>query len=268
MSTHSQATKLILENGRCVGVEYVKDGEQQEARATKEVIVCAGAIESPHLLLSPASARRRTCGRTAIDVKAELPGVGENFHNHVLTGVIREGKQQVPTGKQNLSEAALFCKSDPAGRRPTCRSRSCTCPFNIIVGQTHPNAICILPGVVRPLSRGYVRLSSSDPLVKPRVNPNYLAAQGRPRPARAGRAGSRARSSRRSAFSDWVGEELMPGPDVGNSDDDLNAFVTQQGRLVPPPGRLLPDGPRRARRRRPASCACTASRACASPTRA
>ena len=51
VSQHSQATRLILENGKCVGVEYVKDGERQEARATKEVIVCGGAIESPHLLL-------------------------------------------------------------------------------------------------------------------------------------------------------------------------------------------------------------------------
>lgn len=51
VSQHSLATKLILENGKCVGVEYIKDGARQVARATREVIVSAGAIESPHLLM-------------------------------------------------------------------------------------------------------------------------------------------------------------------------------------------------------------------------
>ena len=100
-------------------------------------------------------------------------------------------------------------------------------PFDIIVGQTHPNAISILPGVVRPLSRGYVRLSSADPLVKPRVNPNYLAAKAdRDRLVQGVKLAREIFATR--AFSDWAGEELLPGHDVGNSDDDLNAFVTRK----------------------------------------
>ena len=146
----------------------------------------------------------------------------------MLTGVIRECKQQVPTGKQNLSEAALFCKSDPAaGRRPDLQIAFVHVPFDIIVGQTHPNAISILPGVVRPLSRGWVRLSSADPLVKPRVNPNYLAAKAdRDRLVQGVKLAREIFATK--AFSDWVGEELLPGPRRRNSDDDLNAFVTQK----------------------------------------
>src|SRR5262249_3193938 len=87
VSQHSQATRLILEGGRCVGVEYVKDGEKQEARATREVIVCAGAIESPHLLLVSGIGAPQHLKPYGIDVEVELPGVGENFHNHELTGV-------------------------------------------------------------------------------------------------------------------------------------------------------------------------------------
>ena len=120
LSQHSQATRLILENGRCVGVEYVKDGERQEARATREVIVCAGAIESPHLLLASGIGATQNLRPYGIDVEVELPGVGENFHNHVLTGVIREGKQQVPTGQAEplRGRALLQVRPGLAGARP------------------------------------------------------------------------------------------------------------------------------------------------------
>jgi choline dehydrogenase len=99
-------------------------------------------------------------------------------------------------------------------------------PFDIIVRQTHPNAISILPGVVRPLLRGYVRLSSSDPLVKPRVDPNYLAARAdRERLVQGVKLARELFATK--ALSEWVGEELLPGHDVSNSDEDLVAFVTR-----------------------------------------
>ena len=107
----------------------------------------------------------------------ELPGVGQNFHNHVLTGVIYECKQPVPPGNLNLSESALFLKSDPGWVGPDLQIAFVHVPFNIIVGQGHPNSVSILPGVVRPMSRGWIKLASADPMVKPLVNPNYLGAQ-------------------------------------------------------------------------------------------
>ena len=109
-----------------------------------------------------------------IEPTVDLPGVGKNFHNHVLTGVIHESPQPVPPGKQNLSESALFVKSDPAETGPDLQIAFVHVPFNIIVGQGHPNSISILPGVVRPRSRGSVKLASADPAVPPLVDPNYL----------------------------------------------------------------------------------------------
>jgi choline dehydrogenase len=188
------------------------------------VIVSAGAIESPKLLLLSGIGPEAQLGEFGIKVHAKLDGVGENFHNHVLTGVIRECTQPVPQGKQNLSEAALFCKSDPAWPAPDLQIAFVHVPFNIIVGQGHPNSVSILPGVVRPLSRGWVRLSSADPTVRPRINPNYLAAK-----ADRDRLIQGVRLSREifatSAFSSWVGDELMPGPDTSSSDEDLLNFV-------------------------------------------
>lgn len=224
LSTDSYATRLLIEGGRCVGVEYLKDGELVQARARREVIVCAGALESPHLLLLSGIGPEGQLKEYGIDAKMPLPGVGENFHNHVLTGVIYECAKPVPPGNQNLSEAALFCKSDPAWPAPDLQIGFVHVPFNIIVGQGHPNSVSILPGVVRPLSRGWVRLASADPSVRPRVNPNYLGATSdRDRLVQAVRLSREIFATK--AFSEWIGDELMPGPGVGASDDDLNAFV-------------------------------------------
>jgi choline dehydrogenase len=222
VSTGSQATRLLFKGDRCTGVEYVKDGKKHTAHAAKEVVLSCGAIESPKLLLLSGIGPAAHLREHGVDVKVDLPGVGENFHNHVLTGVIYECKQPVPPGHQNLSEVALFTRSDPGWPVPDLQIGFVHVPFNIIVGQGHPNSISILPGVVRPLSRGTIRLASSDPLEKPLVDPNYLGA--RSDLDRLAQAVEIAREIfATSAFSDWVGDEMMPGPDV-KTDEQILAF--------------------------------------------
>jgi choline dehydrogenase len=152
-----------------------------------------------------------------------VPGVGENFHNHVLTGVIDEASQPVPPPHQNLSESALFCKSDPGWVGPDLQIAFVHVPFNIIIGQGHPNSISILPGVVRPMSRGWIRLASKNPLDKPLVNPNYLGVESDlERLVQAVKIARQIYATR--AFSSWVKQELMPGPDV-QTDAQLRDFV-------------------------------------------
>ncbi|MFQ5794619.1 MAG: GMC family oxidoreductase [Candidatus Bipolaricaulia bacterium] len=226
LSTNAQATRLLFEGKRCVGVEYSQDGEAKTARANHEVIVCGGALESPKLLLLSGIGNPNHLKEFDIPVIADLPGVGENFHNHVLTGVICEASQPVPPGNLNLSESALFCKSDPGWIGPDLQIGFVHVPFDIIIGQGHPNSFTILPGVVRPMSRGWIRLASNDPLDKPLVNPNYLGVQ-----VDVDRLVQGVKIARdifaTQAFSSWVGEELLPGPDV-QSDDQLRAFARQR----------------------------------------
>jgi len=223
LSPNSHATRLLFEGGRCIGVEYARNGEVLSARANFEVIVSCGALESPKLLLLSGIGHPAQLRQFDIPMVADLPGVGENFHNHVLTGVICEASQSVPVGHQNLSEAALFCKSEPGMIGPDLQIGFVHVPFNILVGRGHPNSISILPGVVRPLSRGDVRLLSADPLAKPRVNPNYLGAQ-----ADLDRLLQAVRIARdifgAKAFAPWLKQELMPGPQV-RSDLQLHEFA-------------------------------------------
>lgn len=222
LQPNSVATRLIIENGKCVGVEYVRDGKKEEVRANREVIVCGGALESPKLLMLSGIGPAAHLAEHGIETVVDLPGVGMNFHNHVLTGLIMSCKKDVPPPNNQMSEAALFCKSDPGWEGPDLQIAFVHVPFDIIIGQNTPNAISILPGVVRPLSRGWIKLASSDPLEKPLVNPNYLGVK-----SDLDRLVQSVELSREifatKAFSEWVDKELLPGPDwAGKS---LEEFV-------------------------------------------
>jgi choline dehydrogenase len=129
----------------------------------------------------------------------------------------------VEPGRQNLSEAALFTTSQPGMLAPDLQIAFVHVPFDIIVGQQHPNAVSILPGVVRPQSRGWIRLSGSDPFAAPLVNPNYLGDR-----SDLDRLVQAVELSRdifgTSAFREVLAGELVPGPDVTDK-KELAAFV-------------------------------------------
>ena len=222
LASSSIATRLLFEGTRCVGVEYQQDGELKTATATTEVIVCNGALESPKLLLLSGIGPSAQLKQFGIPVTVDLAGVGENFHNHVLTGVIAEASEDVPAGRQNLSEAALFCKSDPGWEGPDLQIGFVHVPLDVIIGQNNPNSVTLLPGLVRPLSRGWIRLASANPLDMPLVNPNYLGCE-----SDAIRLAQAVQMSRdifkAKAFRGHIKGELKPGPDY--SDGQLIDYV-------------------------------------------
>lgn len=239
-------SRLLVRQGTCTGVEYRQgepashDGEgralagravsaaepgPRTARCRREVIVCAGAIDTPKILLLSGIGDPAELSRHGITPVASLPGVGKNFHNHVLTGVIRETDEPVPPGRNNLSEAALFLASAPGLPAPDLQLALVHVPFDIIVGSRHPNAVSILPGLERPASRGSVRLASADPADPPLIDPNYLA--DRSDVARLVQGVELSREIFAApAFREALGEELLPGPGVSGR-DALEGFVRQ-----------------------------------------
>ena len=232
LRTNAQAAELIWQGTRCVGVTYrqragAEDtgdgrrlGEVSESepgihsvRANREVLVCAGAIESPKLLMLSGLGPADQLSKHDIPLVADLPGVGENFHNHVLVGLISETKDPVEPGRQNLSESALFATSEPGMIAPDLQLGFVHVPFDIIVGAQHPNAVSILPGVVRPLSRGWIRLASSDPFDAPLINPNYFGdSSDLTRLVQAFELSREIFAT--SAFQPVLTKELMPGKEV------------------------------------------------------
>lgn len=221
--TGAQATRLLFEGTHCMGVEYHRQGRRENAYCTAEVVVSCGALESPKLLLLSGMGQPEQLGRVGVPIRVALPGVGENFHNHVLTGVIREAARPLPAPHLNLSESALFCQSAPGWVGPDLQLAFVHVPFDATIAQQHPHSISILPGVVRPLSRGWVRLASHDPLARPLVHPNYLGVEADLTRLMQGVELARELFATR-AFSDWVGPELMPGHRV-ETKAQLRAFV-------------------------------------------
>jgi choline dehydrogenase len=246
LRTGAQAMQLVFEGQRCVGVTYRQDPESQlsgegrrvgqgdpkdreepgvrTVRAAGEVIVCAGAIESPKLLLLSGIGDVEQLRQFDIPLVANVPGVGQNYHNHILIGVTVETVDLVEPGRQNLSEAALFTTSQPGMIAPDLQLGFVHVPFDTAAAQQHPNnAVSILPGVVRPQSRGWIRLASADPFTKPAINPNYLA--DRADVARMVQAVKLARDIFAApALKELLRGELSPGPDV-QTDSELESFV-------------------------------------------
>ena len=112
LKTGALATKLLFEKDRCVGVEYVVDGQVSTVRAEHQVIVCCGAIESPKLLMLSGIGDAEQLKQLGIPVRTDLPGVGQNFQDHPLViGPIGWMTQPGADPKGQMTEVSLFWKS-------------------------------------------------------------------------------------------------------------------------------------------------------------
>lgn len=211
LRAHSFVTRILLTSDRATGVQYLRNGELHTAGAEVEIILCAGAVQSPKLLMLSGIGRERPLARLGIDTRVPLPGVGENFHDHaLLVAPVARGGRQAPEPNLNLCEACLFAASD-GGPTP-----------DLQIGFVHraqfqpepdPRLMTALTGLVRPLSRGTLRLSGPDPLAEPLVDPGYLThpADG----ARLVQGFELARELFHArAFAAWDVREVTPGADV------------------------------------------------------
>jgi choline dehydrogenase len=220
----AQATRLAFQGRRCTGVEYRQGNETKQVSANREVVVCAGAIDSPKLLLLSGIGDGERLAQFGIPVLHHLPGVGENFHNHVLVPVIAAASQRIPDPTQGMSEAALFYKSEPGWPGPDMQMGFVHGDPQQVNNPERPSVMVMLPGLVRPASRGWLRLASPDPTAPPLIHPNYLACE-----ADFQRLLDAVRLSRRlfgtESLGEWVQSEVLPGPDY--SDERLGDYVRQ-----------------------------------------
>lgn len=229
----AQATRVLLENGRATGVEYVQDGQRRVVRAEREVIVSCGAIESPKLLMHSGIGDPEQLKPFDIAVNVALPGVGQNFHDHPLViGPIGRMDRPGPDPLGNMTEVGLFWPSVPGmsvpdleiclvHRAPFGEAFFANVVRRLQTGQpvapaaqlVDPHIVLALPGLVQPLSRGWVKLTSSDPLAAPEVSANYGAE-----PYDIDRIVTMVQIARdiyaSKAFQAWGMQELSPGPTV------------------------------------------------------
>jgi choline dehydrogenase len=223
VATRTSVRRLIVEGGRCTGVEVERDGSVQQLRAQREVILCAGAIDSPRLLLLSGIGPAQELSDVGIDPVVDLPGVGRNLHDHLLMGVLWEAAQAVPPPEYNLAESSMFLRSNPSLAVPDLHFMCIHVPFHLPTFAVAEGAWTIAVGLVRPASRGTLRLASADPAQPPLIDPGYLTAEADVEAMVEGIKLARDVAGA-GAFDAWRGAEALPGADV-QDDDALRDFV-------------------------------------------
>lgn len=249
--------KLLIEGGRAVGcLGRRQDGREESFRAAREVLLCAGAIMSPKLLMLSGIGDGGALQELGIPVVLHRPAVGENLQDHFITRFIFRTR---PAGTLNeltatrlrmaamalgyalrrsgpmavgATEATLFARVTPGAEEAEVQ-------FQFINFSLTPGAGYVLPkhpgfmfnfGQCRPESRGSLSLRSADPDDKPVIRANYLS---HPTDQHVMLESSRlaARLGRTRPFADLVEQQLHPSPDV-ESDDDMLDYIRQTGTTV------------------------------------
>jgi choline dehydrogenase len=176
--TGALARRLLFDGTRCIGVEWSEGGRAQRAHA-QDVVVCGGTIGSPQLLLLSGVGPAAHLRSLGIDVVADLPGVGENLHDHLLSPVIFSAERDVgpPSPGLPACQTHLFWRSRPGLAVPDLQ------PIHFMFPMYEPwmrgpeNGFTLMAGMVRPVSRGSLRLTGpapEDPVV---LDPNILACE-------------------------------------------------------------------------------------------
>ncbi|MBW4627037.1 MAG: GMC family oxidoreductase N-terminal domain-containing protein [Brasilonema octagenarum HA4186-MV1] len=223
--TGALVTKLLVEGTRCVGVEYLHEGTLHQVRVNQEVILSAGAFDSPKLLMLSGIGTAEHLQAMGISVVADLPGVGQNLQDHILTCVVQEATQDIhPAITSNGIEAGLFLHSK--GNVETAPDLQFFFgPIQFLSPGYTPadfgftGAVCL----TRLENIGSVSLRSPDPKDPPTIRMNYLQSQADVQKLVEGVKLIR-QLFQSNAFDDFRGEEIAPGSHI-QSDAALEAYI-------------------------------------------
>src|SRR5712675_1593022 len=215
---NTNVVKLNFKGTRCVGVKLMTGGAVKDIAADKEVILAAGAINSPKLLMLSGVGEAKALRRLGIDVVENLPGVGENLQDHVLlSGVVFKYKGKMPDrpADSNAVEAEAYLSSGPSGDTDIClvlhQLPAVSPEVAARFGTPPPDAFTIAPALVQPTSKGSVRLASDNFQDAAVIDGNYLGTDHDF--AAIVRAIEAARElGNQNAFDGLRESELIPGP--------------------------------------------------------
>ena len=236
--TVAKAARVLFEARRAAGVEYIVEGQRHEARAAREVLLCAGAIQSPQLLQLSGVGAAGLLAQYQIPVVHELRGVGANFQDHLQARLVYRCTKPITINDDMMNwwrqvkvglryflfrKGPLAVSAGYAGgffrTRAELKTPDVQCHFiNFSAGKIgeglHPfsgftASICQL----RPQARGSIMINSSDPFAAPAIRPNYLSTDGDRSTMVEGLKLIR-RIMAQPAIAPYVAAEHEPGPQV------------------------------------------------------
>ncbi len=253
--TNALVHRLTFAGSRATGIVMSRGGRVEIVDATREVILAAGAVGSPHLLQLSGIGRPEDLAKAGIQVRHALPGVGHNFQDHYIARMSAEVR-----GIETLNERGrglpfareLWRYALRGGGMLTFSASLCAASAKVLEESATPDVQVVfapasykpglirqlddVPGItggpfqMRPLSRGYVLAQSPDPHDQPAINPRYLSEET-DRRAMVGGLKFVRQLFAAPALAKYVVREKMPGPDV-QSDDELLDYARQNGGTV------------------------------------
>ena len=255
VETEAQATQVLIEHGRAVGVRYRQGGAMKTVRCRAEVLLAAGALQSPQLLQLSGIGPAALLGKHGIPVVRDLAGVGENLQDHLQIRLIFECSKPITTndalnswmgqarlGLQwlltrsgplaiGINQGGCFMRALPEAATPDIQFHVATLSADMAGGKVHPFSgftfsVCQL----RPQARGHVRIRSTDPFEPPEMQPNYLSTELDRRTTVAGVKAARAIAAA-PAMRPLVKREVKPGPDAAD-DAALLEYCRNNGATI------------------------------------
>jgi choline dehydrogenase len=255
VETDAHVTKILFDGKRAIGAQFRKNENLFDVKASREVILCAGAIQSPQVLQLSGVGPAALLKGLEIPVVHDLPGVGENLQDHLQLRVMYKCTKPITTNDDlrslwgrvriglewllrrqgplaiGINQGALFTRALPESPTPDVQFHVATLSADLAGAKPHPwpgftLSVCQL----RPESRGWVRIRSGDPLEPPAMQPNYLSSGLDRRCAVAGLKLARSLAATRS-LRPYVESEYKPG-EKAKTDQDLLEFARDYGATI------------------------------------
>jgi choline dehydrogenase len=253
--TEALASCILFEGRRAVGVAYARRGASFEVRARREVILAAGAIQSPQLLQLSGIGPPDHLAGLGIALLQASPGVGENLQDHLQLRLIYRCTKPITTNDQlrslfgrvriglqwlvsrsgplavGINQGGIFARALPGADRPDVQFHCATLSADMAGGKVHDfSGFTLSVCQLRPQSRGFVRVRSRDPAEPPAMQPFYLSSELDRRTAVAAIKLAR-RLAATKAVRPYVAQEVKPGPGAV-TDDDLLDYARQAGATI------------------------------------
>ncbi|CRK08984.1 hypothetical protein BN1708_009856, partial [Verticillium longisporum] len=233
----------------------LKDGTSHTVNAKAETILCAGAVDTPRLMLHSGLGPAQQLRDLGIEVVRDIPGVGENLQDHPESIILWELNKKVPENQTTMdSDAGIFLRREAPnagaaqsaanpqglaeGQIADVMMHCYQIPFTLNTGRLgYPEmkdgyTFCMTPNIPRPRSRGRIYLTSADPKVKPALDFRYFTD---PEGYDAATLVYGMRAARKVAeqapFKDWIAKEVAPGPDI-QTDEALSEYARRAAHTV------------------------------------
>lgn len=222
--TGAEVTKILIKKGRAVGINYSHNGKSKEVKTSGEVLICAGALLTPKLLMLSGIGPKDQLAVHDIPVVVDLPGVGQNLQDHLQLPVVYRSKVEQPLPEILTGNVVFIQTRDDMSAAPPDLQLNFTPAAPLPLQPFLPDfggPVCIfLPILVQPQSRGTVTLQSANADVPPIIDPNYLQCQTDVDVFKKALDVIRAIASA-SAFSTLNGGEMAPG------EADLDTYIRE-----------------------------------------